>query len=75
MADKKGAPKADQGQSNVVAMDKCPVEKCGKKSARLGFCAEHFTWFKEGLVGRDGHKPKDFDKKYQAYMNRQKPAA
>jgi len=75
MAEKKGAPKSESSPSNVVSMEKCPVEKCGKKSTRLNFCEEHFVWFKEGLVNRIGQKPKDFDKKYQAYINRHKTAA
>lgn len=56
---------------NVVAMpSRCPVEGCGKKATKAEFCDEHFIWFKEGLISRDGKKPKDFDKKYRAYMAR-----
>lgn len=69
----KGA--AQSGGNNVVAMSLCPVEKCGKKSSRMEFCPEHFAWFKEGLVNRAGEKPKDFDKKFQAFLLRQKKAA
>ncbi|MBX7232148.1 MAG: hypothetical protein K1X29_08705 [Bdellovibrionales bacterium] len=53
----------------------CPVEKCGKKATRMEFCDEHFNWFKEGMISRKGEKPKDFDKKYQAYLSRQKKAS
>lgn len=70
--DKKGEA---GGGNNVVTMAICPVEKCGKKAARSEFCAEHFLWFKEGLINRAGEKPKDFDKKYQAYLLRTKKAA
>lgn len=69
---KGGAP---QGGGNVVSLAICPVEKCGKKATRSEFCDEHFKWFKEGLITRGGQKPKDFDKKYQAYLMRQKKAA
>ncbi len=61
--------------SNVVPMAVCPAEKCGKKATRAEFCNEHFVWFKEGLIARSGEKAKDFDKKYQAYLMRQKKSA
>ncbi|MCB0412322.1 MAG: hypothetical protein KDD22_07340 [Bdellovibrionales bacterium] len=57
--------------TNIVQMpSRCPVDKCGKKATRSEFCEEHFIWFKEGLINRKGEKPKDFDKKYQAFMRR-----
>jgi hypothetical protein len=72
MAKDKGA-----GKDNVVAIAAtiCCVEKCGKKGDRLNFCPEHYTWFKEGLVNKQGKRPVDFDKKYQAYLHRTKTAA
>jgi hypothetical protein len=72
---KGGQTPAPAAGGNVVAMSMCPVEKCGKKATRDAFCPEHFAWFKEGLVNRAGEKPKDFDKKYQAYLMRTKKAA
>lgn len=68
-------PNNNGGGDNVVSLTVCPVEKCGKKASRAEFCNEHFQWFKEGLIARNGEKPKDFDKKYQAYLLRQKKAA
>lgn len=56
--------------NNVVHLARCPVSDCGKKPARLGFCAEHFEWFKVGLVTRKGERPSDFDKKFQAFKRR-----
>jgi hypothetical protein len=72
MAKDKGA-----GKDNVVAIAAtvCCVEKCGKKGDRLNFCPEHYAWFKEGLVNKQGKRPVDFDKKYQAYLHRTKTAA
>ena len=55
--------------------DQETMEACGKKPRRSVFCEEHFLWFKEGLVNRKGEKPKDFDKKHQAFLRRQKQAA
>ncbi|MCB0365599.1 MAG: hypothetical protein H6624_04200 [Bdellovibrionaceae bacterium] len=74
---KKGNPEnQNQGGGSVAKIpERCPVEKCGKKVVRSAFCEEHFVWFKEGLVNRKGEKPKDFDKKYQAYVRRQHKAA
>jgi hypothetical protein len=75
MAKEKGAP-ANPPAGNVVPLNtNCCVSKCGKKSDRMNFCAEHYTWFKEGLVNKKGERPPDFDKKYQAYMLRTKKAA
>lgn len=68
---KSGSPKG----GNVVGMSLCPVEGCGQKTTRAGFCAEHFIWFKAGLINRKGQKPKDFDKKHQAFLRKQRTAA
>lgn len=75
MSKDKGAKDAGGGGGggNVVSMN-CCVDKCGKKVDRMGFCTEHFGWFKEGLVNRAGQKPSDFDKKYQAFMTKKKVA-
>jgi hypothetical protein len=63
-----------QGSASVTEIQRCPVDACKKNADRAGFCGEHFSWFKEGLVNKKGEKPKDFDKKYQAFIHR-KPAA
>lgn len=66
----------DNKQAAVADMpQRCPVEGCSKKGERANFCPEHFAWFKEGLINKKGEKPRDFDKKYQAFIRRQKPAA
>lgn len=48
----------------------CMAEECKKKSEKASFCMEHFDWFKEGLITRDGKKPTDFEKKHFDYMRR-----
>jgi len=78
--DKSKAANQPQNQhasdNNVVQLPtRCPVDKCGKKPYKSSFCEEHFTWFKEGLINRKGERPRDFDKKYQAFLKRQKQAA
>lgn len=63
--------KAKAPPANVVALpSRCAVDACGKKISKMNFCDEHFGWFKEGLVNKAGVKPKDFDKKFQAFLNR-----
>jgi hypothetical protein len=66
--------KKQQGQGenhNVVSMpQKCKGEKCTLKDKRAGFCDEHYMWFKEGLITKDGIKVIDFDKKMQALQRR-----
>ena len=66
-----------QMPSNVVALQatKCVGEGCKAKPARAGFCDEHYTWFKEGLMTIDGYRAKDFDKKYHAWQLRKSKAA
>jgi hypothetical protein len=70
------APQNAPPAGNVVQMpSRCPVDACGKKAHRSDFCEMHFEWFKEGLINRQGMKPRDFDKKMQAYTKRHKSAA
>lgn len=66
-----------QMPTNVVPIkaEKCASDDCKKKPEKAQFCAEHFAWFKEGLITADGHKAKDFDKKYHAWMRRSQKAA
>ena len=66
--------KGGGGSPKVISLDgeKCIAEGCGKKNHRANFCAEHFVWFKEGLLNKKGQRPTDFDKKYAAF-NQRKP--
>ncbi len=76
MAKDNGAKGGDSGGGGggVVSIN-CCVDKCGKRIDKMGFCTEHFMWFKEGLVNKTGQKPSDFDKKYQSFMTKKKGAA
>ncbi len=57
--------------ANVVSLPtQCTAEGCKKKPEVAGFCEEHFAWFKEGMLTKEGQKPTDFDKKFVAYMKR-----
>ena len=69
------SPNQNSGGNVVAIPSVCPAEGCNKKPKRSAFCAEHFVWFKEGLINRKGERPKDFDKKYIAFQQRQKSAA
>lgn len=74
----KNAPAPEKqapGKVVPIGAHQCTAEGCKKNPERAGFCQEHYTWFKEGLITLEGYKAKDFDKKYHAYMNRQKKAA
>ncbi len=61
-----------QMPGNVISLvaNKCCAEDCKAKPARAGFCNEHYSWFKEGLLTLEGFKAKDFDKKYHAMMRK-----
>ncbi|MGZ3772082.1 MAG: hypothetical protein ACXVCY_08270 [Pseudobdellovibrionaceae bacterium] len=68
MADKKFEKQIPT--NNVVSLDsvRCCGEGCKKKAEKAGFCAEHFDWFKAGLITREGLKAQDFDKKYYQFI-------
>lgn len=71
-------PKGQQPKmpSNVVSLNdhKCRAEDCKKKPDRAGFCTEHYAWFKWGLITMEGYKARDFDKKFQGFLEAQKAA-
>ena len=75
MSEKKNLEK--QVPNNVVPLSaaKCQAEGCKSKPSKAGFCNEHFTWFKEGLITKEGLKAADFDKKYYQFQNRQRKAS
>lgn len=76
-AKKKPENKQTQVPNNVVQLGagKCKSDGCKSKEARFGFCEEHFVWFKEGLITKEGHKCADFEKKYYQFVGKQKKAA
>lgn len=59
------------GQANE---HQCRGEDCKKKPELAGFCQEHFAWFKWGLITMQGAKSRDFEKKYQGFLNAKKQA-
>lgn len=59
------APEANS--SNVVSLNKCTAEGCKHRADVMSFCNEHYDWFKFGLITKEGKRPTDFDKKFQAY--------
>lgn len=62
--------KVEQKVEQNVTNERCQAESCKKSIERMHFCAEHFTWYKEGLINKRGVRPTDFDKKYQSYMHK-----
>jgi hypothetical protein len=75
---KKKAPVAGQATGGKVVQlkgDGCITEGCKLKPARAGFCDEHYTWFKEGLVTKDGRRPIDFEKKFFNFQQRRAKSA
>ena len=59
----------------ITVKDHCAAEGCKNKDTLAGFCNEHFEWFKEGLITKNGKHPKDFEKKYYDYQRRKKKSA
>ena len=53
----------------------CMADSCKQKSQKANFCMEHFDWFKEGLITKEGHRPTDFDKKHFDYQRRREKRA
>lgn len=77
-----GAPaqakkKKPQQASNVVEINfnQCLEEECKDKPKKLSFCMEHYHQFKFGVIGKDGHRPKDYDKKLMAFNSFQEKKA
>ena len=64
----------NQNDGDVVVLNRCLCEGCGKKGDRMNFCGEHYDWFKFGLITKEGKRPTDFDKKIQSYMKHKKAA-
>jgi hypothetical protein len=62
-----GAPSGG-GEAVVVGLDKCKEQTCKAKSQQMGFCKEHFAWFKFGMITKEGKRPVDFDKKMIAFQ-------
>ncbi|MDZ4676195.1 MAG: hypothetical protein SGI74_01690 [Oligoflexia bacterium] len=68
-----GGKVSHQGPSknNVISLPgMCLAESCKSKSEKANFCMEHFDWFKEGLITKEGRKPTDFNKKFYDYSRR-----
>lgn len=58
----------EPAKDNVVALTRCSAEGCGKRADKQNFCNEHYEWFKFGLITKEGKRPSDFDKKFQAFQ-------
>ena len=65
-----------QVPNNVIKLGptKCSGEGCNKKPDKAGFCAEHFEWFKAGLITKEGAKAADFEKKHYHFMRAKRSA-
>ena len=65
-----------QVPSNVIQLGptKCISEGCSKKPEKASFCGEHFTWFKAGLITKEGAKAADFEKKHYQFSRVKKVA-
>lgn len=70
----KGGQQKAPGAPTDANEHKCREEECKKKPERAGFCSEHYDWFKWGLITMEGYKARDFDKKYQGFMQAKKSA-
>ena len=61
--------------NNVISFSHhCAVKDCKKAPHLVSFCAEHYEWFKFGMITKLGAKPVDFDKKHQAFLKHKKAA-
>ncbi len=57
---------------------RCIGEGCKKNAARFGFCAQHYDYYKFGLMRKDGKLVSDYDKKfghYQAHLKKARKVA
>ena len=77
MSEKKDKKQENKHVNNIVAFPPASVHcvACSKKKVKAQFCEEHFLWFKEGLIDKKGHKPKDFQQKHALYLKKQAKVA
>lgn len=68
-------PGAPTATSPTAAATHCTADGCKKKAEKMSFCSEHYDWFKFGLITREGHKPIDFQKKWESYQRLKSKAA
>jgi len=69
----KEKPGGHKGAAFIAPTDtSCKYTGCRKTVAKFSFCAEHFNWFKFGLINKSGEHVPDFDKKFDHFI-RQKP--
>lgn len=66
--------KGGGGTVSDISAKLCAAEDCKKRTEIAEFCTEHFAWYKEGLLNKKGGRPKDFDKKFQAFKYRKTAA-
>ncbi len=64
------APQKSKKDNVSTLPGMCICDGCKEKSQKAGFCMEHFDWFKEGLVTKEGRRPTDFSKKHFDYQRR-----
>lgn len=67
-------PAPNQGAKVLALPGMCMADECKKRSEKANFCMEHFDWFKEGLITKEGRRPTDFEKKFSDYSRRKKSA-
>ena len=59
----------------VEGAEVCKCMGCKKTQAKFTFCADHYEWFKFGLITKTGQKVSDFERKsehFAAYLEKQK---
>lgn len=55
-------------QPETTVVERCKAQECKKEGTRMGFCAEHYEWFKFGLINKKGEKVPDFERKFEHYL-------
>jgi len=70
MAKDSKSPKAEKS-----SVGHCCFQGCKGDDSKFGFCAEHYKYFKFGLVKKNGQKVSDFEKKFEHFQFHQKKFA
>lgn len=66
-----GKKKENGNAAAGAAVSLCKYTGCKQSNTKFGFCADHFDWFKFGLITKNGEHAADFEKKMDHFIRQQ----
>jgi hypothetical protein len=62
-----GGPGIQNNSGSAPVVIQCTFKSCKTKPRQFGFCEEHFTQYKFGLINKKGEHVPDYEKKFGHY--------